>query len=230
METPNKDLTPTKEDPKEEENVTLTKAEVEEMKAYEKRYKDSQKEWELVAHRRKTREDNSYLVQLASTNRKMAENVAKEFWLTLDEALAQIKWETGDKPDKWVTKEELKQQMQEIRDQEEWEKVLSKFIADKHISGEFLEDFQQEFDDYMEGKKMTPQRVEKATRYALSEAKKVSKFAEEYAKIESKKSDLGGRGGSPEKPKSSVLQAMRQQDEKKDALWKKHNLLNRDKD
>lgn len=228
MEPKDTDLTPTVEDW--EQVVTLTKAQVAELQSYEKRYKDSQKEWEIVAHLKKTREDNNYLVQLASSNRKMAEKVADTYWLTLEEALAQIKGETGDKPDKWLTKEELKQQMQEIREQEEGEKTLSKFIAEKNISGEFLEDFQQEFDDYMEGKKWTASRVEKATRYALSEAKKVSKFAEEYAKIESKKSDLGWRGGSPEKSKTSVLQWWKQQNEKKEALWKKHNLLNREKD
>lgn len=42
METPNTDLTPKTED--QEEVVTLTKAQVEEMKSYEQRYKDSQKE------------------------------------------------------------------------------------------------------------------------------------------------------------------------------------------
>ena len=229
MDTPNTSLTPPVED--KEEIVTLTKAQVDEMKAYEKRYKDSQKEWEIVAHLKKTREDNNYLVQLASSNPKMAEKVADAYGLTLEQALAQIRGSgTDTKADKWVTKEELKQQMQEIKDQEEWEKVFAKFIADKRIEWDFLEDFQQEFDDYMEGKKFTASRVEKATRYALSEAKKVSKFAEEYAKIESKKSDLWGRGGTSDKPKSSVLQAWKQQNEKKDALWKKHNLLNRDKD
>jgi hypothetical protein len=40
--------------------------------------------------------------------------------------------------------------MKELREQEKAEESLNRFIKEKNIDGEFLEDFQQEFDDYME--------------------------------------------------------------------------------
>jgi hypothetical protein len=79
----------------------------------------------------------------------------------------------------------------------------------------------------MEWKKRTTDRVEKATRYALSEAKKVSKFAETYKEVEGKRSDLWGKWGSPEtKTKTSgILQQWKNANTKNQALRDKHNLL-----
>lgn len=219
METPNTDLTPKTED--QEEVVTLTKAQVEEMKSYEQRYKDSQKEWEVLAHIKKTKDDNGYLLQLAEKNPKMAEKVAEHWDLSLDEAIAKIKWEAKE------PKTDIKEAVKEAREQEKAEEQLASFIKEKNISGEFLEDFQSEFDDYMEGKKWTAERVAKATRYALSEAKKVSKFAEQYKEVEWKRADLWGKWGSPEtKGKTSwIIQQWKDQNSKNQALWDKHNLL-----
>lgn len=210
----------------EEEEVKLSAAELKRLKGLEKSYKDSQKEGQLWGHLKKTKEDNAYLVTLAEKDRKMAESVADFYGMTLDVALSKL-WAEVTKS---VSPQDLKQQIKEAREQEKAEDYLSTFISDKKLSGWFLEDFQQEFDDYMEGKKRTVERVEKATRYALWEVKKVSKFAEEYKKIEDKRVDIGGKWGSPEKKErtSAAFQTWKTQNAKNQALRDKHNLLKRD--
>jgi hypothetical protein len=102
------------------------------------------------------------------------------------------------------------------------------------LTGGFLEDFQTEFDDYMEWKVWTRERVEKATEYAFERTKRVSKFAEEYKKIEWRKWEIGGKWGSADGSQKSrftpLLDSFRSSEEKREKLLKQHNLLNRNKD
>jgi hypothetical protein len=44
----------------------------------------------------------------------------------------------------------MKAQMKELRDEEKANEALTKFVKAKGLTGGFLEDFQTEFDDYME--------------------------------------------------------------------------------
>lgn len=210
--------------PNTEEQVTLTKEEYANMQSFEKRYKDSQKEGELLSHVKKTRESNDYLLSLSESNRPMAERVAEIRWLSLEDAIAKIWWGKEEKPN--FSKDDLKAEIKAVREQERSEELLSKFIDNKKIKWDFLEDFQSEFDDYMEWKARTPERVKKATRFALSEAKKVSKFAEEYNKLQDPKWSIwnGRDGTSAPAKKSSFATDIKNKKKMRSKLMEKHSL------
>lgn len=208
-----------------DETVTLSKTELEKYKQLEKSYKDSQKEGQLRGHLKKTKEDNSYLADLAKKDKKMAESVADFWWMSLDEALKKLWWK-----DEKLDKDELYKEFKDRQEKERAESVFSKFLKEKNLDewSDFYKDFKEEFDDYMEWKKRTKSRVEKATSYALSQAKKVSKFAEEYNKVNAKKIGFWWRESTPWKKTNWILESFYASENKHKERLKKHNLLKKD--
>ena len=179
------------ENPNQEEKVELSKTEYERLQNAEKSWKSSTTEAQRLSAVAEVVKDNSKFLKIYATDKSKAEFVASHWGYGSAKEMAEYLEKYYDEhPDekKAPSEDDLYEKFEAKQEEKEAKKALNSFLKEKGITkdSKIGKEFMDEVEDYMEGKKWTETKIEKAISKAYSYVKGIGKFSEELEKVEKK--------------------------------------------
>lgn len=103
--------------------------------------------------------DNSILETIYSKDPKLAEEVAKQFWVTYKDAIAKVKGTPAELSKPTLNKDELFEEFTAKQQAKESDKVVQSYL--EKLPEETQAQVKEEYEDLTKGKTMTPEKAKK---------------------------------------------------------------------